>query len=175
MPITRNGWELHIERVREDARGSNRRTVGKYQVYHSGTAVPRLFGTCVETRGPGDNSEEGNKRRIEEGRYPLRTQDGTTYVTIGYEGTPKKPGLELGDTGNRTEILIHPGNAFMATVGCINPSARLVRASDNIDYADSRARVIAIIEDLKQFAGRHFPTRNGRPIPNAWVVVDGEP
>jgi hypothetical protein len=34
--------------------------------------------------------------------------------------------------------------------------------------------VIAIIADLKTFT-EGFPTENGRPIPDAFVVIDGEP
>jgi hypothetical protein len=44
-----------------------------------------------------------------------------------------------------------------------------------IDYVPSRKRVIAIINDLKAFGNGTFPTRNGRRIPNAFVVIDGEP
>jgi hypothetical protein len=44
-----------------------------------------------------------------------------------------------------------------------------------IDFVPSRKRVIAIINDLKAFADRDFPTKNGEKIPNAFVVIDGEP
>jgi hypothetical protein len=39
----------------------------------------------------------------------------------------------------------------------------------------SRKRVLAIINDLKAFAGDSFPTKNGKRIPKAFVVIDGEP
>jgi hypothetical protein len=35
--------------------------------------------------------------------------------------------------------------------------------------------VIALIEDLKGYLGDEFPDRNGRKIPRAFVVIDGEP
>jgi len=44
-----------------------------------------------------------------------------------------------------------------------------------MDFVDSRTRVIAIIEDMKSFLGDSFPKKNGRPIPSAFLVVDGEP
>jgi hypothetical protein len=59
--------------------------------------------------------------------------------------------------------------------GCINPAKSLTRAKADIDFIDSRTRVIAIIDDMKTFLGASFPKRNGRPIPNASLVIDGEP
>lgn len=180
MPISKTDWELLIERKRVDTRGTRKRTVGRYQVYHDGRAVSGLSGVVAETRGPGDNSRPGNNRRIEAGRYPLLTQDGTNYVTIGY--TPNRnpaaiprPGLELGKTGKRSEILFHPGRGFLSSVGCINPARTLANANSDIDFEDSRKRVIAVIDDLKSYLGSSFPGRNGKPIPKATVVIDGEP
>jgi hypothetical protein len=88
--------------------------------------------------------------------------------------TPK-PGLELNDTGKRSEILIHPGHGFLSSVGCINPCSSLPSANELINFVGSRQRVIDIIEDLKAFLGTKFPKQNGKPIPSAFVVIDGEP
>lgn len=184
MPIEGNGWEFHITRQSEQRRASDgkRRTVGKYAIFHNGVkqAGADLSGTVAETRGPGANKPAGNNRRVEEGRYPLFTQDGAKYVTIGFKDSQSatakpKPGLELKDTGQRSEILIHPGQGFLASVGCINPCKALSSATEMIDFAPSRKRVLAIISDLKSFLGNDFPSRNGRKIPRAFVVVDGEP
>jgi hypothetical protein len=71
--------------------------------------------------------------------------------------------------------LIHPGQGFLASVGCINPCTSLPNAAETIDFVPSRKRVIAIINNLKAFAGANFPTQNGKRIPNAFVVIDGEP
>jgi hypothetical protein len=180
MPITSTGWELHIVRSREETRGERKRTVGTYQVYRNGVPQAELAGMSVETKGPGDNKVAGNGRRIEAGTYPLRTHDGMHYVTIGYlvsadsDQTPK-PGLEVGHTGNRSAILMHPGHGFLASVGCINLTAPLAGPQIDIPFVDSRDRVIAAIDDLKSFAGVSFPHHNGQPIANAWVVIDGEP
>jgi hypothetical protein len=184
MPIQNHGWEFHIVRKSEQRRPSDgkRRTVGEYQVFHNGVKQTGagLSGMVAETRGPGANAPAGNNRRIEEGRYSLFTQDGTKYVTIGYKESENtsarpKPGLELKETGQRSEILIHPGQGFLASIGCINPCTSLPNAAEMIDYVPSRRRVIAIINDLKAFAGSAFPTGNGKRIPNAFVVIDGEP
>lgn len=185
MPIKNEGWEFHIIRTSEQQHPTNskrRRTVGTYQVFHNGVKQTGagLSGTVAETEGPGANKPEDNGRRIEPGRYPLFTQSGTKYVTHGFStsesSTAKpKPGLELKDTGQRTEILIHPGQGFLASVGCINPCTRLPQPTEMIDYVPSRKRVLAIIDDLKAFAGANFPATNGKRIPNAFVVVDGEP
>jgi hypothetical protein len=135
---------------------------------------------CAETRGPGDNSKAGNNRRIEAGRYPLRTQDGQKYVTIGYKESTSvtqipRPGLDVGNTNKRIGILIHPGRGFLSSIGCINPAKSLTGPIADIDFVDSRTRVIAIIDDMKALLGASFPKRNGRPIPNAFLVIDGEP
>ena len=131
--------------------------------------------------GVGKNAPAGNGRRIEEGHYPLSTQDGAHYKTWNYDPTENigknpKPGFLVLDTNQRVGILVHPGkNSFLSSVGCFNPCTSLPTAAMIIDYKPSRARVIAMIEDMKGFAGSGFPTRNGRRIPNAFIVVDGEP
>lgn len=184
MPITGSGWEFHITRKTEQKRPSDgkRRTVGTYQVFHNGVKQTGagLSGMVAETRGPGANKPAGNNRRIEEGRYPLFTQGGTKYVTIGYKDSEStsakpKPGIELKKTGSRSEILIHPGNGFLSSIGCINPCTSLRDEKEMIDFVLSRKRVIAIINDLKAFAGAAFPAKNGREILNAFAVVDGDP
>lgn len=184
MPISGVGWEFHIIRKSEQRRASDgkRRTVGIYQVYHDGVKQTGagLSGMVAETRGPGANKPQGNNRRVEEGRYPLFTQDGEKYVTIGYKQSDSKdakpkPGLLLENTDERVGILIHPGTGFLSSIGCINPCTSLPDATEMIDFIPSRKRVIAIIEDLKAHAGSAFPDDNGKRIPKAFVVIDGEP
>ncbi len=180
MPITGTDWEMHIVRKSEQKSGARCRTVGAYKVFHDGVAVAGLSGAVAETRGPGDNSTPRNKRRIEAGRYPLSTQLGPRYVTIGFTASLNRaavpsPGLELNKTGRRTKILIHPGRGFLSSVGCINPATSLPDADENIEFVGSRKRTIALIEDLKASLGDSFPSRNGKKIPKAFVVIEGEP
>ena len=185
MPIVGSDWEIHMIRQREQRNPNNVsrvRTVGQYQIYHDGVRQTGQFmkGMFAESRGPGDNSQPGNKKRIEEGRYSLRTQGGTKYVTYGYSqsgstnATPK-PGIELRGCAPRTEILIHPGRGFLASVGCINLCTSLPNGAEFITYSTSRLRVIAMIENMKSFLGNNFPSKNERPVPRAFVVIDGEP
>ena len=191
MPITGQGWEFHILRVTEQKRGSETRTVGRYQVFHDGSPIAAitvdgvevpLFGTVAESKGPGQNATpatSANPSRILSGRYPLMTSGGPNYVTNGFrddlEIKPKMPGIELRKTGNRTAILIHPGkNEFLSSIGCINPCTSLPDASENIDYPGSRRRVVALIEDMKQFLG-NVPAAGDVAILNAFTVIDGEP
>ncbi|HYE27771.1 MAG TPA: hypothetical protein VEA61_06005 [Allosphingosinicella sp.] len=178
-------WEIRIQRHSVQRRGSRARTVGTYQVFHDGQPVADfegtpLAGTTAESRGPGANSPAENGRRVEARRYPLATQDGTKYDTYGYRESENphlrpKPGIELRQTGARREILIHPGIGFLASIGCINLCTRLPDAAENISYPGSRRRVIALIQDMKRFLGNEFPDRNGRAIPNAFAVIEGEP
>ena len=184
MTIAGEGWELHIVRQREQRRWSDgrRRTIGHYQVYHDGVAqdASGLSGMTAEAKGPGANVPADNGKRIEAGRYPLWTQEPGHYATHDYSNSQDpdvvpKPGLELKDTGNRYEILVHPGNGFLSSVGCINLCMSLPDAREPFDYAPSRRRVISVIKDIKSYPGNEFPGSNGKRIPRAWVVIDGEP
>jgi hypothetical protein len=184
MPISGEGWELHIVREREQRRASDgkRRTVGRYQVFHDGVAQAGtdLSGTTAESKGPGANKPADNGKRVEEGRYPLWTQEPGRYATWGYsnsqsENAGPKPGFELKSTGQRYEILVHPGRLFLASIGCINLCTSLPNAKETIAYASSRRRVFALIDDMKTFLGTSFPKTNGKKIPRAFAVIDGEP
>jgi hypothetical protein len=183
MPISGQGWELLVVRGTEQHRGGGgRRTVGKYQVYHDGVAQtgPGLSGTTAESKGPGANRPEDNGKRVEAGRYPAWTHPAARYATWGYDPSESqdagpKPAFELKDTGERTEILLHPGHDFLASIGCINPCTSLPDPEEDIAYVGSHRRVIAILDDMKAFVGSAFPRTNGKLIPNAFVVIDGEP
>ena len=182
MPITGQGWEMLITRLVEQEREGWRRTVGRYQVYRDGVALTDrdMKGQIAESHGPGANQPENNGLRIEPGRYPLSTQNGEHYVTFGYKQSndPTKfphPGIELNQTGKRTEILLHPGYGFLASVGCINPCTSLPNADEDITYVSSRRRVISLIQNMRDYCGEAFPDANGKKIPKAFIVIDGEP
>jgi len=180
MPITGTGWEILIKRSATQKRRSDGkvRTIGSYQIFHDGVPVPGLAGTTAESRGPGSNSVKGV--RIAQGTYKLATQDGRKYCTIGYTSNAnpaalRRPAVELMGTGGRSEILIHPGIGFLASIGCINLCRSLPNADAAISFSGSRLRVIAMIEDMANFLRAGFPSRNGRAIPNAFAVIEGEP
>jgi hypothetical protein len=184
MAISGRGWELHIVRHSQHRRATDgkRRTVGRYQVFHDGTPQrgASMKGTTAESRGPGANRPGENGKCVEPGRYPLWTQSGAKYVTIGYASSANtnvlpKPGIEMKETSERTEILVHPGNGFLSSIGCINLCTTLPQALEMITYSSSRTRVIDVIEDLKSYANSGFPSVNGRKIPNAFVIIDEEP
>ena len=87
------------------------------------------------------------------------------------------PGLLLKGTGERTGILIHPGyppHLYLSSIGCFNPTDGLT-SSQLMDFLDSRSRVIALIDDLSNFAPAAFQNQTITQIANAWAVVDGEP
>jgi hypothetical protein len=174
------GWVMVIQRLREESRAGIgfKRTVGTYQVYHDGVPQPGLAGMTAERGGPGDNSAHGDDDDvcIEAGNYRLQTQVGSHYRTVGYHTdnvTIPRPGVELVDTGARTEILIHPchdHNGFVSSVGCINLSGPLANGNSKVSYSDSIARVIALIGDLKAFNGGTLPSGE-QVLANCHVVV----
>lgn len=151
-------WVMRITRVDEQTRNGRRRVVGRYRVTRDGVDVPALSGWTAETRGPGDNARAGNNRCIETGTYPLAVQDGEKYATVGYTANTnptalRRPGLLVEGTDARVGILIHPARGFLWSIGCINPASDLSGAASDIDFLDSRARVIALIDDLTAFRG----------------------
>jgi hypothetical protein len=183
MPITGNGWELQVTRLGIQQSGSQSRTYGAYQVYRDGQPAADLSGNICECTGPGENSVAGTSERIEQGRYPLWTQFGERYRTIGYStdmDVPAQlpmPGILLENTGNRIGILIHPGHPphlYLSSIGCLNPTRPLL-STDEMGFWESRARVIALIDDLRNFAPETFEQEDSNRISNAWAVIDGEP
>lgn len=184
LAIPATGFCIHLVRKRQEKRaGMTPRTVGEYQCYWNGQALKEVSGQMVECGGPGDNTTAiGNKydRRIAAGSYSLIIHDGEKYQTYGYSsGTltsdGPKPGLLLGRTGERSAILIHPAQNYRWSVGCINPSSGLKNADSQINYKDSRMRVIAIIEAMKSCLGKKFPTKAGTTIPDTVMLIEKEP
>jgi hypothetical protein len=180
--ITGRGWEMLVERLRLHVAGERRRTWGRYQVYRDGVAAPALAGFMCECAGPGDNAVPDTGLRIEPGRYPLTTQFGR-YRTVGFAtdlgepGRDPMPGFRLEDTGARVAILIHPGHPpdlYLSSVGCLNPTGPL-EPDQAMDFWESRARVVALIDDLRSFAPGAFVSQVNTPIDGACVVIVGEP
>lgn len=184
MPIRGQGFELHIVRQqvqhRQNGQDRRERTIGAYQVYINGAPLDGLEGFMAEQKGPSDSTPLGNlyDRRIAPGIFPLWTQYGSKYRTVGYTpgavdfGTKPRPGIELTETGTREEILIHPAMGFLSSEGCIHPSAALRNGQSDIVHADSRARVIALIEAMKAFTGAQWPGKDGHRIPGCFCVID---
>jgi hypothetical protein len=182
MPITGRGWELLVKRLGTQTHARVTRTYASYQVHRDGVADAALFGHLCECKGPGDNVHS-RATRIKEGRYPLSTHFGRKYKTIGFSTDTHRPavqpmpGLLLLSTGNRTAILIHPGHPpklYLSSIGCLNPSKPLGK-DDDMDFFESRTRVLALIDSLRAFSPAAFQHNRPTPIPDAAVVIDGEP
>jgi hypothetical protein len=173
-------WELHVKRLGQQRRpGSKVRTYGTYQVVIDGVPDASLSGHICESRGPGDNTKKGV--RIKEGQYPLSTQFGTHYKSVGFSADQSHPpAFLLLETGERTAILVHPAHdptLYLSSVGCFNPTKPL-KAGDNMVFADSRARVLAMLDSLKAHDPDAFaPDKVGTdtPIEDAFIVIEGEP
>jgi hypothetical protein len=183
--ITGHGWELKVKRLGLQSRaGEPVRTYGAYQVFIDGDPVSSLSGHVCERSGPGDNTAHGKTEhlRIREGRYALSTQFGPLYRSVGFtnDTTHPLPGFRLLGTEVRTDILVHPGHPptlYLSSIGCFNPT-RPLTASRKMDFAESRGRVIAMIESLMQHdpaAFAHDKIGHNTAIQNAFMVVDGEP
>ena len=182
MSIPDKGFVIRIVRERSETRGSGNgkryRTVGKYECYFNGERLEddKLSGATAEPRGPGDNTHTGVSKalRIAAGTYQLGTHSGSRYATF-YAGTNKKPAIYVHDTHKRTFILIHPGNGFKASVGCINLTGSLIGPNDDISSTVSRDRVVRFIDAMRNKLGSDFPPSGVKRIQNAWVVIEGEP
>src|SRR5262249_33218942 len=180
-----SGWELYVKRLGlQHGFGQLVRTYGGYQVLIDGEPVTSLSGHICECTGPGDNTANGKKMhlRIREGCYALSTQFGSHYCSSGFtdDATFPMPGFLLLGTGARSLVLVHPGHPpdlYLSSIGCFNPTNAL-KANEDMVFAESRARVIAMIESLKRHNPAAFASdRIGQntPIAGAFIVVDGEP
>jgi hypothetical protein len=177
LSISRHGWELYVVRSHEQHHGSQTRTIGRYQVYRDGEALAGLNGSTAEPGGPGDNGTADCGLRVEAGTYALATQDGDSYCSIGYVTDPdhhvlRKPALKLEATGVRTDILVHPGHGFLASLGCLNLTSDLASADTVIAFEDSRQRVVAMMQDLERYVGETYPSCNGCVIPAAFITIE---
>lgn len=182
MAIRGEGWELLVRHLGTQQSGTKKRSYGTYQAYINGIPLDDISGNMCESVGPGDNSRPGNGKCIEQGRYPLWTQFGR-YRSIGYSedthtaGAANMPGVRLEGTGRRVGILIHPAhppNLYLSSIGCFNPT-KAVTKDQTMDFWDSRGRVIAILDRLRDFAPDAFRREEMTKIDNAWVVVDPDP
>ena len=183
--IEGHGWELHVKRLGLQHRAGERvRTYGAYQVFIDGEPATSLSGHICECTGPGDNTAHGKKShlRIREGRYALSTQFAKGYRSIGFTdgATHPMPAFRLLGTEVRTAVLVHPGHPptlYLSSIGCFNPTKPL-KADQDMSFAESRARVIAMIDSLRQHDPAAFASdKIGRntAIEDAFIVIDGEP
>jgi len=183
--IEGHGWEMHVKRLGLQHRAAERvRTYGAYQVFIDGAPVMSLSGHICECTGPGDNAEHGKEKhlRIREGRYALSTQLGDHYRSVGFtdDDTHPMPGFLLLGTEDRSAVLVHPGHPpslYLSSIGCFNPPKPL-KADQDMSFAESRVRVIAMIDSLRQHDPAAFATDKigqNTPIAQAFIVVDGEP
>jgi hypothetical protein len=179
-PDELNGFVIHVVRTHVEQREGRKRTIGSYHVTYEGQDLPQLKGFTVESPGPGDNATPGSGRRLQASGYPLSAWKGRNYVTNGYSAAKEptvvpKPAIGIEETGIRQGIIIHPGTGFLTAIGTINLTKRLDGPSADIDYQDSRQRVIDLITAMQQKLGSQFPSGDVKRIPNAWVNISGEP
>src|SRR4051794_11132120 len=181
-------WELKVTRLGVQEKPGSvppARSYGSYQVFIDGTPIPGLAGHICERKGKGDNTQNGvdNRRRIAAGTYPLSTQFGR-YKSVGYSSAERDethpPGILVLNTGARTAILVHPAHhphLYLSSIGCLNPT-RPLTANEDMDFTESRTRVIALLDSLEQHDPAAFaPGKVGTNtrIANASMVVSGEP
>jgi hypothetical protein len=179
-------WELRVKRLGlQHHPGDKVRTYGAYQVFIDGQPVANLSGHTCEATGPGDNTEHGkDKLRIREGRYALSTQFAPHFHSVGFTSDARHPmpGFLVLGTGARTGILVHPAHPpkeslYLSSIGCFNPTKPL-KADQRMDFPESRARVIALIDSLKQHDPAAFADDkigDDTAIADAFIVIDGEP
>jgi hypothetical protein len=167
---------LSIDSGNRSAMESVSRTVSDYTCFFEGEAIAGLSGQVVERGGPGDNTNKGKDKHlhIRKGTYPLAIQGGNHFKTFRFEELGLLPGLLLEETDKRSGILIHPchdqANRYLSSIGCFNPAKGLTDADSRVNLADSKARVIAIIDGMKEKYGSKFP-KSGR-IPKAVVLIE---
>ena len=70
--------------------------------------------------------------------------------------------------------MLFRSNLYLSSIGCFNPT-RAIGPKDEIDFWDSRRRVIALLDSLKAFAPASFAHTVSTRLKGATMVVDGEP
>lgn len=184
-PPATDGYVLCIDRIRTETRPHMgfARTVGVYQAYFNGEKIPEICGMVCERQGPGDNGLLGQSQhqRIKAGPYPLFTHAGASgkYRTLDYTqsamiGATPRPALRVGNTGHREGILIHPAQGFLWSVGCLNLTSPLNTGQDNINYVDSRSRVIALINNMAKLLKDKFPSSNNEETSAVLLIRDDD-
>jgi hypothetical protein len=185
-PPNQDGYVLCINRVRTERRAGRPfdRTIGFYQAFFNNQPISEISGVTVERQGPGDNSQTGvaQHRRIEAGSYPLFTHAGANgkYRTMGFRtpaalGNRPWPSIRVGNTDQRSGILCHCAGGYLMSIGCINLTGTLPDARADINFSDSHARVVALIQSIKKHLGGDFPTLNNTKIPKATLLIRNEP
>ena len=187
QPPDIDGYVICIERrfVQGRAGKAFKRTVGEYQAFFNREPVPDIHGNAVERQGPGDNTGTGvaEHRRLAAGTYPLFTHAGAAnkYRTFGFANpgglqVRPWPSIRVENTNARSGVLIHCAAGFLMSIGCINLTGRDLRIGrDDIEFFDSRARVIALIQSMKSKLGDGFPSSNNSRIAKATLIIRGEP
>jgi hypothetical protein len=178
-----DGYVFCLDRIRTESRPGTgfERTVSRYQAYFNRSPVAGISGMAVERQGPDDNGPTGvtQHRRIAAGTYPLFSHasvDTNHYKTIGYS-TPANirvrpwPCVGVENTGSRSGILVHCAAGYLMSIGCINLTSNISDAQTNLLFADSWARIVALINSIKANLGGSFPTGNNVRLPNTSLVV----
>ncbi|WP_441233936.1 hypothetical protein [Bradyrhizobium sp. 930_D9_N1_4] len=181
-PTDTKGYVLCIDRIRTEQRKGMgyARTVGIYQAYFDGKKIPEISGMVCERQGPGDNTKVGQNehQRLKAGTYRLFTHAGASqkYSTHNYTkstvpGATARPCLRVADTGVREGVLIHPAQGYLWSIGCLNLTAPVSNAQDNINYAESRRRVIALIDNMA-VTQPDFPSSDNRDTKAILLIRD---
>jgi hypothetical protein len=174
---TKTGFCIVLDRIKEQKRSGKgySRTLGEYQCYWNGQKIEGLGQQMLERGGPGSNDASpgrSQRRRIEEGVYPLRIHVGGKYATY-HEGTSRKAAILVGKTEDRTAILIHQGYNYLSSIGCLNPTSGITSADTDMNWKKSRLFVLAIIAGMKEHYGSRFPKQG--TIPDCHLIIRGEP
>lgn len=181
------GWELRVERLVVHKRGDRLRTYGRYDVFIDDLAHPDLAGFICEAPGPGDNGLAGkDKTRVAAGRYQLYRHRTRNYATDHYEDEKLRPfpaiGFLLPAPAVRDGLLVHGAHEregegrsdlYLSSVGCLNPT-RARTAEQDMDFWESRGRVVAMLASLRTYAAGASPGV-GEPFANCWIDISGEP
>ncbi|EJN13090.1 transglycosylase family protein [Bradyrhizobium sp. YR681] len=181
-PTDTKGYVLCIDRIRTEQRKGMgyARTVGIYQAYIDGKKIPEISGMVCERQGPGDNTKVGQNehQRLKAGAYRLFTHAGASqkyrthnYTKSSVPGATARPCLRVADTGVREGVLIHPAQGYLWSIGCLNLTAPLSGPQDNINYAESRRRVIALIDNMAATMA-DFPSSDNRDTGATLLIRD---
>ncbi len=167
-------WILRVKRIETHSAGPKPRTYGKYELIVGGKTEQTGF--MCEPIGP--SSSYTKKVRVSAGLYRAQIHLGTMYKTIGYDTinpsqSNNMPAIKLEDRGTRDFILIHPAHEptlYLSSVGCLNPTSAIAE-NQSMNFEDSRARTINLIDSLKNFAPNLFANPYQDKIIDGAIII----
>lgn len=139
--------KVHVE-VQRFGYGTNS-TIGIFEAYaydNNGNVIRTMSGYMLEREyDPNRATTSGSETAIPSGFY--------TITTSVYGENQDKPCLRFGDVPGRSGILIHVGNNYHDSEGCLMTGTSYTSGDINFEVQGSRTKFNELLNFTKQYGG----------------------